>query len=229
MKVSRRFTAGDTMVDLVTEDYNILPVLSRFSLPLGVGSLTIGELCESQGISTDVFLLIVNFLLSGNIDSKMLLNAPVTGVVDFLHNSHNYFLNYKFPHIRANLLEALDVDHPDVNPIIVNFFDDLVRHVNDHFRYEETTVWPYVRALAEGKKTDYRISTFSRQHDDEISRTLNELKNIILRYYNTSKPDKMYDVLVDIFNVEEDLESHNVIENEILVPLVAAAEKRQGR
>lgn len=217
------------MVDLVTEDYNILPVLSRFSLPLGVGSLTIGELCESQGISTDVFLLIVNFLLSGNIDSKMLLNAPVTGVVDFLHNSHNYFLNYKFPHIRANLLEALDVDHPDVNPIIVNFFDDLVRHVNDHFRYEETTVWPYVRALAEGKKTDYRISTFSRQHDDEISRTLNELKNIILRYYNTSKPDKMYDVLVDIFNVEEDLESHNVIENEILVPLVAAAEKRQGR
>ncbi|MBD5316982.1 MAG: hemerythrin domain-containing protein [Bacteroides sp.] len=229
MKVSRRFTAGDTMVDLVTEDYNILPVLSRFSLPLGVGSLTIGELCESQGISTDVFLLIVNFLLSGNIDSRMLLNAPVTGVVDFLHNSHNYFLNYKFPHIRANLLEALDDDHPDVNPIIVNFFDDLVRHVNDHFRYEETTVWPYVRALAEGKKTDYRISTFSRQHDDEISRTLNELKNIILRYYNTSKPDKMYDVLVDIFNVEEDLESHNVIENEILVPLVAAAEKRQGR
>lgn len=217
------------MVDLVTEDYNILPVLSRFSLPLGVGSLTIGELCESQGISTDVFLLIVNFLLSGNIDSRMLLNAPVTGVVDFLHNSHNYFLNYKFPHIRANLLEALDDDHPDVNPIIVNFFDDLVRHVNDHFRYEETTVWPYVRALAEGKKTDYRISTFSRQHDDEISRTLNELKNIILRYYNTSKPDKMYDVLVDIFNVEEDLESHNVIENEILVPLVAAAEKRQGR
>lgn len=217
------------MVDLVTEDYNILPVLSRFSLPLGVGSLTIGELCESQGISTDVFLLIVNFLLSGNIDSRMLLNAPVTGVVDFLHNSHNYFLNYKFPHIRANLLEALDDDHPDVNPIIVNFFDDLVRHVNDHFRYEETTVWPYVRALAEGKKTDYHISTFSRQHDDEISRTLNELKNIILRYYNTSKPDKMYDVLVDIFNVEEDLESHNVIENEILVPLVAAAEKRQGR
>lgn len=226
MKTSRRFTPADTVADLVDEDYNILPLLSRFSLPLGFGSSTIGDLCESAGISTDAFLLIVNFMLSGEIDPDNLAAVPLEGVVDFLHNSHDYFLQYKFPHIRANLLTALDDSHPDINPIIVKFFDDLVHHVEEHFNYEESTVFPYVRALAAGSRGDYRIETFSRQHDDEISRTLAELKNIILRYYDTSRPYRMYDVLVDICNVEEDLEGHNLIENNVLVPLTRAAERR---
>lgn len=229
MKLSRRFTAADTVVDLVREDYNILPVLSRFSLPLGFGPATVGELCERCGISTDVFLLIVNFLLSGEIDGDKMRAVPVTGVVDFLHNSHDYFLAYKFPHIRANLLGALDDSHTDINPIIVRFFDDFVHHVEEHFRYEERTVFPHVRAIAAGTPSDYSIATFTRQHDDEISRTLRELKNIILRYYDTSRPYRMYDVLVDICNVEDDLESHNVIENNILVPLARDEEKRRHK
>ena len=55
------------------------------------------------------------------------------------------------------------------------------------------------------------------------------MKNIILRYYDTSRPYRMYDVLVDICNVEEDLECHNIIENNILVPLVHEAEKRRHK
>ena len=39
-------------------------------------------------------------------------------------------------------------------------------------------------------------------------------------------PDKMYDALVDIFNVEEDLGLHTDIENQILIPLVTAVERR---
>ena len=35
----------------------------------------------------------------------------------------------------------------------------------------------------------------------------------------------MYDVLVDIYDVEDDLDSHSLIENNILVPLVASLEK----
>ena len=229
MKISRRFTSADTVVDLVKEDYNILPVLSRFSLPLGFGSATIGQLCDQSGISDDVFLLIVNFLLSGEIDSQRMHHMSAVGVVDFLHNSHDYFLAYKFPHIRANLLGALDDSHTDINPIIVKFFDDFVHHVEEHFRYEENTVFPHVRALASDSHTAYSISTFTRQHDDEISRTLREMKNIILRYYDTSRHYRMYDVLVDICNVEEDLECHNIIENNILVPLVHEAEKRRHK
>ena len=227
MKISRNFNEHDSVVDLINEDYDILPVLSSFSLPLGFGSKTIGELCRESGINVEVFLLIVNFLLSGHIDATRLDSVTALEVARFLHNSHNYYLQYKYPHIKANLLAALDPAHADINPIIVKYFDDYIAEVGAHFSYEESTVFPYVEALTEGRADDaYSISMFTRRHDHEVEDKLAELKNIILRYYSTSVPYRMYDVLVDIYNCEEDLKLHAQIEDNILVPLITRLEKR---
>ncbi|MBD5322423.1 MAG: hemerythrin domain-containing protein [Duncaniella sp.] len=227
MKISRKFNEQDSVVDLINEDYDILPVLSRFSLPLGFGSKTIGELCRQSGINTEVFLLIVNFLLSGHIDTRLLDSVSAFDVAEFLHNSHNYYLQFKYPHIRTNLLTALDPAHADINPIIVKYFDDYIAEVGAHFNYEEHTVFPYVKALASGTADEsYNIGMFTRRHDHEVEEKLSELKNIILRYYSTSVPYRMYDVLVDIYNCEEDLKQHAQIEDHILVPLIKRLEKR---
>ena len=143
----------------------------------------------------------------------------------FLHNSHNYYLQYKYPHIRTNLLSSLDPAHADINPIIIKYFDDYVSEVEAHFHYEESTVFPYVKSLSEGKHdSSYNISIFSRRHDHQVESRLAELKNIILRYYSTSVPYRMYDVLVDLYNCEEDLKQHAHIEDHILVPLITRLE-----
>lgn len=226
MKYLRNFTAKDCVVDLVNEDYNILPVLSRFSLPLGFGNKTVGDLCKDSGIDVNVFLLVVNFLMSGEIDRDLLKKVSAVDVVKFLHNSHDYYLSYKFPHIRANLLNALDDNHQDINPIIIDFFDDYIDLVKRHFEYEEKIVFPYVNALHNGEHSEYTIEVFRRQHDDEVEEKLSELKNIILRYYTTSMPYKMYDVLVDIYNCEDDLASHTHIENKVLIPLISSIENK---
>lgn len=225
-KVSKNYTAKDSVVDLVNEDYNILPVLSRFSLPLGFGNGSVGDLCQEANIDVNVFLLVVNFLLSGEIDESLLGAVSPLDVVKFLHNSHDYYLSYKFPHIRANLLNALDDSHQDINPIIVKFFDDYIDLVRHHFEYEEKVVFPYVKTLQEGQHSKYTIEVFRRQHDDDVEEKLSELKNIILRYYTTAMPYKMYDVLVDIYNCEEDLASHALIENKMLVPIISKIERQ---
>lgn len=225
MRINRFFTARDSVVDLIEHDYNVLTVLSRFSLPLGFGQKTIGELCEESRIHTDAFLLIINFLLTGEIDAAALTGVVPGDIVYFLHNSHDYYLTYKLPHIRANLIAALDGNHGDINPIIIRFFDDYTTLVKKHFNYEEKVVFPYVRALSEGGSSDYSIDVFRRHHDDEIEEKLGELKNIILRYYSTSMPFKMYDALADIYNCEEDLKSHARIENDILIPMISRIER----
>lgn len=225
MKKSRTFSEQDSVVDLINEDYDILPVLSRFSLPLGFGSKTIGELCAQSGINVQVFLLIVNFLLSGHIDTSRLSAVSAREVASFLHNSHNYYLQYKYPHIRANLLNALDPAHADINPIIIKYFDDYIHEVEAHFRYEEQKVFPYVESLSEGNYSGpYNIGMFTRRHDHEVEGKLAELKNIILRYYSTSVPYRMYDVLVDLYNCEDDLKQHAQVEDNILVPLISELE-----
>ncbi len=223
----RLFVANDSVVDLIDYDYNVLTVLSRFSLPLGFGNKTIGELCEDSGINTDSFLLIINFLLSGEIDEKAMERISPVDIACFLHNSHDYYLSYKLPHIRTNLCNALDETHKDINPIIVKFFDDYMALVRKHFNYEESVVFPYVKSLCDGEYSDYSIDVFKRTHDDEVAEKLADLKNIILRYYSTSMPFKMYDALVDIYNCEEDLNSHAHIENNILIPLITRIENNR--
>ena len=226
MKSIRSFDTQDTMSDLIRQDFNILPVISRFSIPLGVGNRNIGEVCAQAGVNTHVFLLVVNFLLTGKMDMQQVNVGDVSRIVDFLHNSHTYFLDYKFPHIRKNLESSLDPTHVDINPAIMKFYDDFVAQVKLHFAYEESTVFPYIRSLLKGEHSSYNISIF-RQHHDEVAVKLTELKNIILLYYTTTKPDQMYDALVDIFNCEEDLESHSDIENNILIPAIQKVEQEK--
>ncbi len=227
MKHIRVFTGKDSLVDLIEENYNLLPVLSRFNVPLGFQNKRINEVCSENSIDVDVFLFIVNFILSGKLDTDKLGSVSPLAIVDFLHNSHDYFLKYKFPHIRRNLLAALDDCHNDINPAIISFFDSYIEEVKKHFSYEEKTVFPYIRTLMTNKSRDYCIAEFKRNHD-EIGEKLTELKNIILRFYTTSMPNRMYDVLVDLYNAEEDLECHNDIENQILIPLVAMIEKNNA-
>lgn len=226
--IYRHFSPTDSVVDLISEDYNIVPLLSRFSIPLGFGDKSIAEVCGDAGIDPEIFLLVVNFTLTGKVEPALPKHA--IGIIDFLRNSHSYFLTYKLPHIRNNLLAALDAHHSDINPAIVNFFDDYVEHVKKHFAYEERNVFPYVRSLAENGESEssYSIERFSLHHD-KIAEKLSELKNIILRYYTTSLPNLMYDVLVDLYTAEKDLRNHNDIENLILIPLVREMEADANR
>lgn len=221
----RRYTPQDSLVDLINDNYSILPVLSRFSIPLGFENRRIADVCTDAGIDSEVFLFIVNFILSGKIDNSRMSTISPEAIVDFLHNSHDYYLSYKIPHIRQNLLNALDESHSDINPAIIRFFDDYIEQVKEHFRYEEKKVFPYVRNLMSGKPSRYNIGMFKKHHDD-IDEKLSDLKNIILRYYTTSMPNKMYDVLVDIYNCEEDLKQHTDIENHILIPMISLVEQR---
>ncbi len=223
MKFAKTFNGSESVIELIRHDYNILPILSRFNIPLGFENKRIDTVCAENGIDHTVFLFIVNFILNGKIDSDRLPDISPTAIVDFLHNSHDYFLKYKFPHIRQNMMTALEASHNDINPAIISFFDSYLEEVKKHFSYEEKKVFPYIRALVNGEPTSYSIGLFKRHHD-EIGEKLTELKNIILRFYTTSEPNKMYDVLVDLYNAEEDLESHAEIENHILIPLIALKE-----
>lgn len=221
------FTKDDSINDIIQEDFNILTILSRIPIPLGFGSGSIDNICRENGVPTDLFLLIVNFAISRSIDLSSVTSSSVLGLVEFLHNSHDYFLTYKYPHIRANLLNALDGNHSSINPVIVRFFDQYVCLVEKHFHYEESVLYPYIRSLVNGYKSpDYDIATFARNHE-RISDTLSDLKNIILQGYSTSIPYRMHDVVVDLFNCEEDLQIHTDIENHILVPLICRLESKQ--
>lgn len=224
----RQLRYDDVIIDIINDDYTILPLLCRFSIPLGLGNETLNDVCRRNDIDVKALLLVLNYIRTGIIDSSYISVVSPLEVVRFLKNSHDYFINYKFGHIRKNLIAALDLETNPTNNLILKFFDSFVKKVEDHFRYEENTVFPYVESLVDGKKSAYTIEIFERHHEEVVD-ALAELKNIILRYYRTTAPNLMYDVLVDIYNCEEDLASHSDIENNLLIPMVYDLERKSKK
>lgn len=214
------YTGDDRMCDLVCDRYPVLQVMSRFGIALGFGDRTIAEVCAENRVDTATFLAVVNMLMYPNSSADLSEEVSVRALTDYLHNSHRYFLDFRLPAIRRKLIEAVDCSLSDVSLAIMRYFDEYVAEVHKHMAYEEQTVFPYVEALLRGeKRADYSIEVF-RRHHDQVETRLRELKNIIIKYYPSGSTNELNGVLFDIFTCEQELASHNSVEDEIFIPAV---------
>ncbi|MDE5691094.1 MAG: helix-turn-helix transcriptional regulator [Alistipes sp.] len=208
------------MCDLVCDRYPVLQVMSRFGIALGFGDKTIAEVCAENKVDTDTFLAVVGISVNRSGGAELSGSVAVKSLLDYLHNSHGYFLGFRLPAIRRKLIEAVDCSLSDVSFAIMRYFDEYVAEVDRHMTYEEKSVFPYVEALLTGeKKADYSMDVFRRQHD-KVEARLHELKNIIIKYYPSGGTNELNGVLYDIFTCEEELASHNAVENELFIPAV---------
>ena len=222
-----KYRETDKMSDLICENYPMVLVMSRFGIALGFGEKNIGEVCRQNGVDACTFLTVVNFLTQDvsapvmNVDKCLSMEALIT----YLHNAHDYFLNFRLPHLRRKLLESIGECPQDVAFVIQRFFDEYAEEVNKHMSYEEKVVFPYVRDLLKGiKDPKYNISIFRKRHD-QIEMKIVELKNILIKYYPGPGSNLLNSILFDIFATEQDLASHNHVEDYLFMPAILALEK----
>ncbi len=231
MNTKTRYTESDKMCALVCQNHYMLFILSRFGIPMGFGESSIGEVCRKNRIDTPTFLAVANLFLYGRTDqSSGKTDLDPEAIVRYLHNSHEYFLDYRFPTLRDNLSEAIrGKDQKDVSVAVMRFFDEYVAEVRKHMQYEEKKVFPYIRALVKGKADpDYHIDIFQKQHN-QIESRLNELRDILLKYYTGKTGHAFNATLFNIFTCAEDLRQHNVLEDVLLVPLIEKIERAKAR
>ena len=123
----------DKMSDLICDNYPMVLVMSRFGIALGFGEKNIGEVCRMSGVDPYTFLTVVNFLADEDITPEHdVRKLSVDDLIKYLHNAHDYFLNFRFPHIRRKLVEAISNCPDDVAFVIRRFFDEYAEEVNKH-------------------------------------------------------------------------------------------------
>ena len=220
MKYTKRhYTHEHRMSELVSEHYAVLPVMSRFGIALGFGEKTIEEVCTENGVDTTTFLAVVNLMFDAT-HTPDIDTISVRTLTDYLHNAHRYFIEFRLPSIRRKLIEAVNCSQHDVTFAIMRYYDDYFGEVSRHIGYEEQVVIPYVEALLAGRPTsDYSIETFRSRHD-RVEEHLRELKQIIIKYYPAGGTNELNDALYDIFTCEQELASHNTVEEELYIPAV---------
>lgn len=226
----QKYKPTDKMIDLISDNYSLLQVMSRFGLSLGFGDKTVKEVCEMNKVDCQTFLVVVNFIAEGF--SRMDGSADhlsIPALVDYLRQAHLYFIDFCLPAIRRKLLEAIDCSQDDVSFLILKLFDEYMREVRKHMEYEDKTVFKYVDDLLHNHvRKNYQISTFSKHHE-QVGEKMTELKNIIIKYCPAKANTNLLNaVLFDIYACEEALDSHCKVEDYLFVPAILNLERRMS-
>ncbi len=222
----QRYCESDKMAGIICGNAALLQVMNRFGISLGFGDESVRQVCINQNVDYRTFLAVINFVSQRYTHIEPDAELSVEALLDYLKQSHLYFLDFALPNIRKKLVEAIGESKNGLSGLVMKFFDDYMGEVAKHMEYEEREVFPLVDALLAGKsEIKGRILTFSKYHNP-IDEKLRELKNIIIKYYPSEENNKLLvSVLFDIFSCEEELKSHCEIEDYLFVPAVMKLEK----
>ena len=222
-----QYKSTDKLSYVLANDYRLLQVMSRFGISLVFGEKTIAEVCRQCSVDTDTFLTLLNYVKDGAENRPQRVeHVSVASVLDYLKRTHTYFLNYLFPHVRFHLLNAIDCSvQNEIAFLVLKFFDEYVEEVRRHMEYEETTTFIYVQKLVEGELVSLENSQLLSRHHEAIESKLKELKNLFMQYYpQTEINEKLNAVIISIYQAEEDLSIHCLVEDNIFVPAVRRLE-----
>ena len=225
------YTEQDKMCEVIASQPSLLQMISRFGIQLGVGERTVKEVCEASQVDTNTFLAVANVMKEGPSVAPFYVDkVHMPTLLRHLRAAHDFFLDFQLQHLRRKLLEAIDCSRQnEVAFLILKFYDEYMNEVRKHMEHENRQIFGYVDRLISGEiVSDFRIQQYSKGHD-AMDKKLQELKNIIIKYYTPAEgasSDLLCNVLFSIYNCEADLRAHCEMEDVLFFPAVQHLEER---
>ncbi len=226
MKNQKLYEADDKMISLIRDNYDLLQSLGSFGISLGFGDKTVRETCEDNHVDTYTFLAVVNYTANGYGEFEGDTQISIPTLLHYLEASHAYFLDFQLPYIRRELTESLN-ENDSLARLILRFYDEYAHEIRRHMKYEQKTLFPYVKSLMEGRAiNDYNVETFSKHHG-ATDKKLRELKLLIIKYlpHDGLHNNQLTATLHDIYDNEEWLRQHAQVEDHIFVPAIRRLEQ----
>lgn len=218
--------------NLIFENPSLLLLLEHLEIEFIVHEKTVKQLCETNNISEELFLLIAN-LYNGFQPTEIqnLTINDLSTIIKYLKNSHNYYENEKYPEIR-NYLEQLRLQNNSGEiKLIEKFFDEYFNEVKEHLHYENLIAFPYFNKLLNKENANievhserYSVNEYQDHHSD-IEYKLNDLKELLLKHVPIENDRVLRrKIIKSLCDLENDLNIHSTIEDTILIPLVSKVE-----
>ena len=222
-----QFNRKMKMADLVERDFHLLGLLARFGIEQRFGDRSVEAICQEADVDPDTFLLLCEVYASADFrpTTELLHDCRIQDILHYLNQSHDYYVNRSLVDLGAAIEDLVAPCSVTQKQVIRRFYEEYRTELQRHFDYEERAVIPYVRNLLLGNRnTDFSIDRFEENHA-QIHETLSDLKNLIMK----SLPDvcdneKRISVLLSIYNLQQDLDHHTCIEDDVLVPMVRMLE-----
>ena len=213
--------------ELILKYPDILGALPHLNIRLGFGEATIREIAERYRLHLEALTAIVATYWNQLPSEKIIPKEALSDLLAFQQNSHNGFNQKQIPELKLLIASFANEVSEKQGKMLISFFDGYIREVHEHFRYEEETVFPYIGAILENRRTKgFAIHKFEKNHTD-IGQKLYDLKNILIKYMPEEADTRFRRcILYHLFAFEKQLAYHNRLENDVLTPSVRNIEKK---
>ncbi|MDR1714945.1 MAG: helix-turn-helix transcriptional regulator [Prevotella sp.] len=186
--------------EIIEENHQLIPVINRFGIKLGLGDKTIADICRKAGINTEFFLAILNtFLNEDYFPERKLQKFDIELVVTYIKQTDAYLIHGQLHNLEKHLNAFISMSDPN-NPQL-----KLISRLFTEFKNE--LIGQIEQGMMKG---------------DAPLALLTDLKSIIIKHISGNFNENMcYATIFTIDSFQRDLEKHNRIREKILKPMIA--------
>lgn len=223
-----------TLSSLVLENPSLLLMMDFFGIDYAIHDDKVKDICTKKGIHLSSFLLLANlyngFLPNNRTFYQFEVDIPT--IIHFLKQTHLFYKKDKYPQIQRCIKKLYNEQNKATVERIEYFFDDYFKEVLEHLKYEDEIAFPYFSKLISNKQEDSNTS-FSvneyRTHHGDIETKLSDLKNLLIKHIDLDIDFSLKRrIITRLFELENDLKVHSLIEDIILLPAVDKLEKTKS-
>jgi regulator of cell morphogenesis and NO signaling len=221
--------------DIVLENPRMFLMLEHFNINVPLDEKTVYEICTENNIDAELFLTIANLYRDVTFTPVVQFNYDkVLSIISFLKKSHHYYISEIYPEISEIIKQMYAVNRNEEISLVEKFFNDYFDEVVEHLEYEDKVAFPYMMRLFEQienhnpykQASAYSVNDYKDHHND-IEEKLADLKNLLIKYLPRGNDQKARRKLyLSLHELEHDLTIHAIIEEVVLIPLVANMENQ---
>ena len=215
---------NDQLSGIISQDIDLLPIVSRFGVSSGIGQSTVGEICKQNSIDADFFLAVLNTYHNHDYFPPI-GSINLTLLTDFLTKTHEYHKRVTIP-LLLGLMQELKKKLPDTRLVttLEKYLNTYITNLMAHIEFEEIHIFPLVEALAKvggDKKSKISSSQLKKlfgQHAN-VETEISDLILIIIRHIPVDADVQLFhSILHTLSHFEKEQVDHARFEDKILVP-----------
>ncbi len=199
--------------DVILRDPQVIPLLNRWGINLGVGAMTVGDVCRDHDIDVTLFCTILNtYVDDGYFPVRNLMECDPPKIAHYLSITYQSYLRFQLPNIDRHFDMLQQRSGADNNLAhIRRFFEELKREIVERINFDLQQWFP---AVERGENLPEVPD--SSDIDDKLSDLRNMLVCHLQGVYDTNL---CFAVISAIFSLAKDMLKNNRLRDRILRPI----------
>lgn len=212
------YNKDSRLADALMRHPQLIPVINRLGVRLGVGDSTFGSICESCDIDPDFFVSVINTFVDKDYFPANPWNTfTLSKTIDYLEKTSVFYLNVQLPNIERHF-NSLIIRSSNINnlSLLQKFFEEMKVQLKECADYDSKTLFPSL--LSSNVPEDF-IRMMNRH--EEVEERLHDLLYFFVAHLQGEYDSNLCMAVVSaVSSLRVDYMQNNRIRSRILLPVI---------